>query len=68
MLDIHFEDNATVSILSREDRIICDLCDQETFIFQDEGNFCLNCWQDRTEPHITQGRICKEGDMFWHGL
>jgi hypothetical protein len=53
MLNIHFEDDATVGILSREDKIICDVCDQEAFIFQDEGNFCLNCWQDRTEPRIT---------------
>jgi hypothetical protein len=34
-------------------RIICDICNQEAFIFQHEGNFCLNCWQDRTEPQIS---------------
>jgi hypothetical protein len=56
MLDIYLEnddDHATVSILAREQRIICDICNQEAFIFQEEGNFCLNCWQDRTEPDIA---------------
>ncbi len=37
----------------RQLRIICDICNQEAFIFQHEGNFCLNCWQDRTEPQIS---------------
>ena len=37
----------------KQHRIICDICEQEAFIFQNEGSFCLNCWQDRTEPHIT---------------
>jgi hypothetical protein len=57
MLDFYFEEeeeDATFSILSTEVRIMCDVCNnQEALIFQDEGNFCLNCWQDRTEPHIT---------------
>jgi len=55
MLDVYFEDDyaTTVSILSIEVKIVCDVCHQEAFIFQDEGNFCLKCWQDRTEPHIT---------------
>jgi hypothetical protein len=56
MLEFYFEEeeDATFSILSTEVRIMCDVCNnQEALIFQDEGNFCLNCWQDRTEPHIT---------------
>ena len=51
MLDVYLEDDATVSVISREKRINCDICNQEAFIFQEEGNFCLNCWQDRTEPN-----------------
>ena len=44
----------------KQHMIICDICDQEAFIFQNEGSFCLNCWQDRTEPHITwEGMINK---------
>jgi hypothetical protein len=55
MLVVYFEDDdaTTVCILSIEVKIVCDVCHQEAFIFQDEGNFCLKCWQDRTEPHIT---------------
>jgi hypothetical protein len=53
MLDVYLEDDATVSVISREKRINCDICNQEAFIFQEEGNFCLNCWQDRTEPNIA---------------
>jgi hypothetical protein len=53
MLDMYLEDDATVITLAKEQRIICDVCSQEAFIFQDEGNFCLNCWQDRTEPNIA---------------
>lgn len=52
------EEDTTVSIIliitiSAENKINCDICDQEAFIFQEEGNFCLNCWQDRTEPNIA---------------
>jgi hypothetical protein len=40
--------------LSQDAKIICDLCIQsEASIFQNEGNFCLSCWQDRTDPHVT---------------
>ena len=54
MLDLYLEQGATsLSMLPIEIRIICDVCNQEAVIFQDEGNFCLNCWQDRTEPKIT---------------
>ena len=65
MLDFHLEDDeddddTTVSIIiiitqiiSAENKINCDICDQEAFIFQEEGNFCLNCWQNRTEPNIS---------------
>lgn len=53
MLDIYLEAIATVSVIYNETMIICDICNQEAFIFQEEGNFCLNCWQDRTEPNIT---------------
>jgi hypothetical protein len=47
------KDDVTISILSTETKIMCDACDQEASIFQAEGNFCLDCWQNRTEPHIT---------------
>jgi hypothetical protein len=61
MLDIILEDqegNATVSIviiiiIPGEDRINCDLCNQEALIFQIYGNFCLRCWQNKTEPDIS---------------
>jgi hypothetical protein len=53
MLDVYVEVDATVSITSRENRINCDICNKEAFIFQDEGDFCLKCWQDRTEPNIA---------------
>jgi hypothetical protein len=62
MLDLYFEDddydNAAVStitiiIVSTENKISCDTCHQEAFIFQQEGNFCLSCWQNRTEPNIS---------------
>lgn len=32
--------------------VLCDACGEEALIFQDEGNFCLSCWQTRTEPEI----------------
>ena len=68
MLDLYFEydddddDNGAVStiiiiIISTENKISCDACHQEAFIFQEEGNFCLSCWQNRTEPNITQRRV-----------
>jgi hypothetical protein len=54
MLDTYFEDNAaTGSTLYAEVSIICDMCDKEALIFQNDGNFCLKCWQDRTEPNIS---------------
>ncbi len=60
MLDIFLEDqegNATVSIviiiIPVENRINCDLCNQESLIFQIYGNFCLRCWQNKTEPDIS---------------
>ncbi|HEX2106499.1 MAG TPA: hypothetical protein VHF28_02100 [Nitrososphaera sp.] len=59
MLDFYLEDNddwrvsIITIIISTENKINCDICDQEAVIFQDEGNFCLNCWQDRTEPNIS---------------
>lgn len=40
-------------ILTKSQIISCDICSKEAFIFQEEGNFCLNCWQERTEPRIT---------------
>lgn len=53
MLDICYgEDDATIQILTEGVRILCDVCNEEAFIFQEEGNFCLNCWQERTEPQI----------------
>ena len=61
MLDVHLEDDeddTTFSIIilviiPTENKINCDICDQEAFIFQEEGNFCLSCWQNRTEPSIS---------------
>ena len=61
MLDIFLEDqdgDASVSIviiiiISVENRINCDLCNQEALIFQIYGNFCLRCWQNKTEPDIS---------------
>ena len=52
MLDIRFENNY-VFHSPEKISIICDVCKDEAFIFQDEGNFCLECWQRRTEPDIT---------------
>ena len=54
MLEVYVENDVTVRVISRENRINCDVCNHEAFIFQEEGNFCLNCWQDRTEPNIAQ--------------
>jgi hypothetical protein len=61
MLDFYLDDTddarfsvIIVVIISTENKIInCDICDQEAVIFQDEGNFCLSCWQDRTEPNVS---------------
>jgi hypothetical protein len=58
MLDVYIEEendaDATVSIIIfTENMIKSDVCKQEAFIFQVEGNFCLDCWQDRTEPNIA---------------
>ena len=64
MLDVYLEDDVIVITLPREQRILCDVCNQEAFIFQDEGNFCLNCWQDRTEPDIDQEGINARRDMI----
>lgn len=53
MLDICVgNNNVAVQIPPSEEKILCDLCDQEAFIFQEEGNFCLQCWQKRTEPCV----------------
>ncbi len=62
MLDVRLEDDeddAAVSIIiliiipAEKNKINCDICDQEALIFQEEGNFCLSCWQNRTEPNIS---------------
>ena len=53
MLEAYVENDATVSVISGENRINCDVCNHEAFLFQEEGNFCLNCWQDRTDPNIA---------------
>ena len=54
MLDIGFDDGDTiVRDLPEEVMIFCDICTLEAVIFQEEGNFCLDCWQERTHPHIT---------------
>jgi hypothetical protein len=51
MLDICFG-LEYIPIIQEELKVSCDVCDEEAFIFQEEGNFCLNCWQERTEPDI----------------
>jgi hypothetical protein len=54
MLEFYFDSDVSKDkMLSTEIRIICDTCYKEAFIFQDEGNYCLKCWQERTEPHVT---------------
>jgi hypothetical protein len=53
MLELYLEEDTNVSVACGENKINCDLCGHEAFIFQEEGNFCLNCWQDRTEPNIA---------------
>ena len=54
MLDICLgEDDVSSRILKDEVIVFCDVCFEEAFIFQEEGNFCLECWQFRTEPDIT---------------
>jgi len=31
----------------------CNSCDDKpAHIFQDEGNYCLDCWQKRTDPNL----------------
>jgi hypothetical protein len=52
MLDICFGfEHLPIQILE-ELKVWCDVCGEEACIFQEEGNFCLNCWQERTEPQI----------------
>jgi hypothetical protein len=55
MLGVSLKDNIVTdgSMPYTQFRIICDRCDHEAFIFQNEGNFCLKCWQERTEPDIS---------------
>ena len=50
------DESVTLETLSEHIIVLCDACHKEALIFQDEGNFCLNCWQDRTEPDITIGK------------
>ncbi|MEW6605303.1 MAG: hypothetical protein AB1351_11540 [Thermoproteota archaeon] len=46
-------DNFGALLLAPEDAAItCDVCGYEASIFQVEGNFCLDCWQERTEPRV----------------
>lgn len=45
-------DNFGAFLLESENTITCEICGQEAAIFQEEGNYCLNCWQERTEPVI----------------
>lgn len=61
MLDFSFDDEALIiSVASQQVTLLCDVCGLEASIFQEEGNFCLDCWQDRTEPYITVNRISIE--------
>jgi len=52
MLDIRLDWNdEAIDAASEEVILFCDTCGQEALIFQVVGNFCLKCWQDRTEPN-----------------
>jgi hypothetical protein len=51
MLEV-IDNFAALLVESEEKSITCDLCGQEAAIFQEEGNFCLQCWQERTEPRV----------------
>jgi hypothetical protein len=56
-------DTIRVRILSTETTILCDACSkQEALIYQNEGNFCLYCWQDRTDPFVTHEKIEQMAD------
>jgi hypothetical protein len=60
MLDLSFDDEDIMIWVTPNQIIPCDVCGHEAYIFQDEGNFCLECWQERTEPYITVNRACIE--------
>jgi hypothetical protein len=56
MLDLGFDDGDMMIWVAPQQAILCDVCGDEAAIFQEEGNFCLDCWQERTEPYITVNR------------
>ena len=56
MLDLSFDDEAIMNWTEPNQVTLCNVCGHEAFIFQEEGNFCLECWQERTEPYITVNR------------
>jgi hypothetical protein len=56
MLDLGFDDEDTMIWVAPQQTVLCDACGDEASIFQEEGNFCLDCWQERTEPYITVNR------------
>jgi len=58
ILNVYFREDIRIeSRVSAETTIICDACGrQEALIFQYEGNFCLNCWQTKTEPDVNSAR------------
>jgi hypothetical protein len=60
MLDLSFDDKVVIIYAEPQKAIQCDACDLEASIFQEEGNFCLDCWQERTEPYITVNRIIEK--------
>jgi hypothetical protein len=66
MLDISFEDEIAIGQNLPEEKMIitCDTCSNEALIFQEEGNFCLECWQERTEPCITIRNNTEPGSLF----
>jgi hypothetical protein len=37
----------------QEKEFRCGGCGKEAQIFQDEGDYCVHCWQAITEPVIT---------------
>jgi hypothetical protein len=43
----------TATVLTIMDKDLCQGCqEKEAEIFQDNGDYCLECWQDITHPHI----------------
>ncbi len=60
---IEEDDIIAINALPMEAKMTCDLCNkEEALIFQNEGNFCITCWQDRTYPDVTPRNIESQKD------